>query len=602
MSSDFKTVLTKDSTIADITPDLVYAVKSGAASTTYQPFPATSPGNSVLTFSVQVPSENIIVGRDALISTPMQFRINVGTPAAGAGLAAGITAIEWGRSVSLQAYPLASIMTTATASINNTTTSCNLQDVLPQILRLNDNRELFRHNGMCPTLPDQEFGVYADTLNTNASPIAGLGNKSYDGDLAPRGAHPCVVQVDHYVGGAYLDHSPVSTAVTDYWIVSVFTVTTEPIFVSPFIYGNPDHNNQGLVGVNNMSFTFNLNTTLSRLVSYAGPVAANLLSMSQGVGVDPDGAKWNVQPNMFAALSYAAASTVLNPPAGGVSILLRLLSSQASDRLQTRNVVPYFDLPRYLTNAVTAANIPANTERSVSSQAIQLSQLPDYFIIVARKTMADQGISDTSSFLTIRNISINLNNASGLLSSASTNDLWRLSTKNGSQQSFSEFSGKATVYAPGGSTGVAPYGLVPTTGSLFVVSPTDLSLPDMLSCGSLGAFSLQFQVSVFNQFNVAIPSVEICVIACNSGIMTLSQGTASLYTGLLTREAVLAAKQQDVSDEPARMIGGKMGMLSRGLARHPRIMSAVRGAVRGAMQGSALSAGRSSAGRLSGMY
>ena len=596
MSADFRTVLVKDPTISDITPSLIYAVKSGAASTTYQSFQSTTNGNSVLVFSVQVPSENIIVSRDALITTPMQFRVNIGA-VAGAGVAPGASAVEWGRTLALQAYPLASSMTTATASINNTTTSCNLQDVLPQIIRLNDNRELFRYNGMCPTLPDQEFGVYADTVGANSSPLAGFANKSYDGDLTPRGAHPCVVQLDRYNAGAWQDHSPISTAVTNYWVVTVFTTTTEPIFVSPFIYGDPDHNKQGLVGVNNMSFTFNINSLLNRLVSYGGPALATAgnLTVTPGVGADPDpAAKWAANANMFADLAWAGgagnAVDLLRPQT--TAILLRLLSSQASDKLKTKNIIPYIDLPRYLTSGGNAANVAAGGLSTLNSQAIQLSQLPDYFIIVARKQIANQTIKDSSSFLSIRQISINLNNASGLLSSASIYDLWRLSVKNGSQQSFSEFNGRALIYAAGGAGT-----LVPTVGSMFVVSPTDLSLPDSLTSGSLGAFSLQFSVQVLNQFADPI-AVELCVIACNSGIMTLSQGTASLYTGLLTAAAVLAAKDQEVSDEPARLIGGRSGMLSRALARHPKMM----GAVRGYMKGSAQSAGAQSAGRLSGMY
>jgi hypothetical protein len=596
--SDFRTVLVKDSTLADITPDLTYAVRSGAASTTYQNFQATSAGNSVIVMQVQVPSENIVVGRDALITTPMQFRINLGSAAVPAALAAGVVAIQWGKSAALQAYPLASIMTTASASINNTTTSCNLQDILPQLLRLNDNRELFRYNGMCPTLPDQEFGVYADADGANCSPLAGVANKSYDGDLTPRGAFPCIAVINRYIAGVRQDSSPVSTGVDNHWIITVFTTTTEPIFLSPFIYGDPDHNKQGLVGVNNMSFTFNMNTTLNRLVSYGGPVAPALITLQPGVDASPAGSPiaWAAESNMFASLVFPNANRDLN--ARTCAILLRLLSSQPSDRLQTRNVVPYYDLPRYLTNATSAANIAANTVASISSQAIQLSQLPDYFIIVARKTMATQTIADTASFLTIRSISLNLNNASGLLSSASPEDLWRISVKNGSQQSFSEFCGKAFAFTAGG-VGVPQGKLVPTTGSLFVVSPTDLSLPDMLAPGSLGAFSLQFTAQVFNQFDAAAPAqVELCVIACNSGIMTLSQGTASLYTGLLTREAVLAAKQQEPSDEGSRMIGGRVGMLSRALARHPRMVSAVRSYMKGGVP----SAGSMSAGRLSGMY
>jgi hypothetical protein len=580
MSSDFKTVLQKDPTIAGITPDLVYAVKSGANSTTYQPFPATSSSNSVQVYNIQVPSENIIVARDALISTPLQFRLNI------SAVPVGETAIEWARSASLQAFPLASIMTTASATINNSTTSVNLQDVLPQILRLNDNRQLFRHNGMCPSLPDQEFGVYADADGANSSPLAGFANKSYDGDLTPRGAHPCVVQIDRYALGAYVDHSPVSTALTDTWVVTVFTVTTEPLFLSPFIYGNPEHNTQGMLGVNNMAFTFNMNTspTNSRLVSYGGPGA---ITFSPGIGIDPDG-KWLAEENMF-RLSYSAIAPRLAPPSGGASILLRLLSSQPSDRLQTRNVVPYFDLPRYLTSVNAGLAVAANTSITVSSQAIQLSQLPDYWIICARKSMSFQTPKDTSSFLTIRNISINLNNQSGLLSSASPQDLWRLSTKNQSQQSWTEFCGKATVATAGGASA-----LVPTTGSMLVVSPTDLSLPDTLSAGSLGAFSLQFTAQVFNQFDVAVDHLELCVIACNSGIMVLSQGTTNIYTGMLTMEAVSAAKAQQPVLVPDRMVGG---MLSRGMACHPRKFG---------MVGAAMSAGAMSAGavrsRLAGMY
>ena len=98
MSSDFKTVRTRDATIGDITPDLVYAVKSGANSTTYQPFPATSSGNSVLVYNIQVPSENISVARDALVSTPMQFRLGL------TNVPVGQSAILWGRTASLQAF------------------------------------------------------------------------------------------------------------------------------------------------------------------------------------------------------------------------------------------------------------------------------------------------------------------------------------------------------------------------------------------------------------------------------------------------------------------------------------------------------------------
>ena len=578
MSSAFKTVLLKDPVIADITSDLVYSVKSGANSTTYQPFPATSSTSSVQVYNLQIPSENICVARDALITTPLQFRINL------TQVPIGQAAIEWGKTAALQAFPLASIMTTASATINNSTTSCNLADILPQLLRLNNNREVYKYNGMCPSLPDQEFGLYTDAFAANCSPLAGLANKSYDGDLAPRGAHPCVVQIDHQPVVGPLDASPISTNLADTWIITVFTVTTEPIFLSPFIYGEPEHNRQGILGVNNIAMTFNINSSLNRLLSYGGP--AGSITLTAGVGNDP-AAKWVANDNIF-RMDYAVASNLLNSPAGGSSVLLRLLSLQPSDNVRsTRNVVPYFDLPRYLSNTNNGQACAPNVVTQVTSQAIQLAQLPDYFIIVARKSVATQTAKDTSSFLTIRQISINLNNQSGLLSSSSSQDLWRLSQKNNSTQSWTEVSGKATV-----ATGNGASALVPTIGSMLVISPTDLSLPDNLSCGSLGAFSFQFGAQVFNQFGVAVQA-ELCVIACNSGIMVLDQGVTSIYTGMLTRDAVSAAKATTPVLLPDRMIGG---MLNKGLMMHPRHLG---------MSGAALSAGALSAGaksKLTGMY
>jgi hypothetical protein len=582
MATDFSTVLVKDPVIADITTKMVYGVKSGANSTTYQSFAATSSSNSVQVYNLQIPSENIIVARDALISTPLQFRMNI------SAVPVGESAISWGQTCALQAYPLASIMTTASATINNATSSVNLNDILGQLLLLNDNRELFRHNGCAPSLPDQEFGVYSDAFAANSSPLAGFANKSYDGDLVPRGAHPCIVQIEHYTvaGGAVpVDQSPVSTNLTDTWVVTVFTVTTEPIFLSPFIYANPEHNQQGMLGINNISFNFTINTSLNRLVSYGGP---GVVTMSPGIGLDPFGGKWLANPNLF-QMSYGVATAQLNPPSGGASVLLRLLSSQPADLLDSLNIVPHFENPRYLSSANNGQAIAANTVATVTSQAIQLAQLPDYFVICVRRPMSTQTVNDTTSFLTIRNISINLNNQSGLISSSSAQDLWRLSQKNHSQQSWSSFSGKATVSTAGGASA-----LVPTTGSLLVISPTDLSLPQNLAPGSLGAFSFQFTAQVFNQFNDPIIA-EICVMCCNSGIMVLNQGTTSIYTGLLTRDAVdkaLMTKSVPMGD---RMVGG--AMLNRSIAINPRRLG---------MMGAAMSAGAQSAGRkmgrLAGMY
>jgi hypothetical protein len=213
---------------------------------------------------------------------------------------------------------------------------------------------------------------------------------------------------------------------------------------------------------------------------------------------------------------------------------------------------------------------------TISSQNIQLNQIPDYFIITARVPMSSQTIKNSASFLQINNISCNFNNASGLLASATQNDLWRISVANGSTQAWTEFSGLAT------STSIAGTGtgtLVATTGSILILSPTqNLSLADYLSSGSIGQYLFQFNITVKNNTNATFQP-EIVVVCCNSGVFTTVSGSSNIYTGLLTKQMVLDAKEKrDVRPvEQAvyrRMIGGKMahGMASA-IKRMPFISS-----------------------------
>ena len=156
--SDFKTVLVRDSVLNDITSDIDFAVKSGASQTTYQRFPSTSNSNSAIIFSVQVPSENVVIGRDMLITSGITLQLTI------TNVTAGQQAFSYGKTDAFQAFPLNSLFTTASVQINNTTCSINTQDVLPSLLRMNDSRELYRFNSMTPALPDQAYGVYANGL------------------------------------------------------------------------------------------------------------------------------------------------------------------------------------------------------------------------------------------------------------------------------------------------------------------------------------------------------------------------------------------------------------------------------------------------------
>jgi len=584
MSADFKTRFIQDATIADVTPEISYAVKGGAASTTYQPFPATTSSNSSLTFSIQLPSENIVVGRDALIENQISFSVLIGTASAPLNNPTIVTdedVLKWGSAMSFGSFPVSSNMTTANAQINNTSTSVNLKDVLPQLLRLNDSRFLYKYNGYAPSLPDQAYYKYSDAVNTNNNPMADYSTASYDVDLLPRGAYPVEILAEHYgddgTGMAYINDEvlasdPATYTGGQYWIVNIRATITEPIFVSPFTWSAPEHNAQGLLGINNMAFNFTIDSQIPRLVSSANSIVTSV------VAGDSRTTATSTSSNLFS----------------NSRVLLKFLSTQDTDRLQTKNVVPFMDFPRYVTSQFNNGTaLTAGSSVTASSNNIQLNQLPDYFIVCVRKQMNLQTITDADAFLQINSATFNLNNMSGLLSTAQPQDLWRLSTKSCSNQNWSEFSGSA--WKRDGNT----QSLKPTTGSLLVIDPADLSLPSYLAPGSLGNFQLQLTLNVTNQSEEEVQA-EMVVIAVNSGFMVTQMGQSAVYTGVLTREAVLDAKLQKPasSEEYRRLVGGKL--MDRVCSAVPHLRSAVGAMKHGGMKHGGAEV--SGAGRLSGMY
>ncbi len=182
--------------------------------------------------------------------------------------------------------------------------------------------------------------------------------------------------------------------------------------------------------------------------------------------------------------------------------------------------------------------------------------------------MTSQNWNDTSSFYGIDGISINFNNQSGILSSANVQELYALSLKNGSSQTYPEFFSVAQVNnnATGKPTPVY------TQGSMLVLNPSlDFGLESMLSASSGGQFGIQFSINVVNNTNADITSVEICMITINSGTFTTEMGTSNTQTGVLTREQVLTTKTQEPvamdTNENSAMVGGSLSNI-RGHFRH----------------------------------
>lgn len=499
MSSDIQKVLVLDSRL-DCSDKITYAVVQGAQSVNPAPFVAVSSTVSSHTYNIQVPSETTIIDRRVLFKSTVVLSI-VGTPPIGE------FNVNYGITDALAPFPLHQLINVMTAQINNNSVSLNVRDVLPALLRFQDPRELARYNGTCPTAVDT-YQKYSDAVGASNNVLGAFQNVS-DNSIYPRGSWV----LDSITGNAIGDGTARTTIVT-------FTCA-EPLLISPFLSCNPKSNSQGIYGVQNMNFQFSMGDA-TRVWRHA-----------------------SAHPKTVTVTSYANSKLLFN-----------FLSPHPSQLLQSRNIVPYAEFPRYLTAIANAGT--TNTSASFSSSTIQLNVIPDKLIIFIRKSGALLN-SDTDSFFTLSDanpVSISFNNVSGILSSASIQDLYRMSVENGSNQSFLEFTGFANLADP--TTG-GP-NKKPLSGSLLVLEfGKDIPLQEQYyAAGSLGSFSLQVTLNAFNQGAATIGAQELVIITMNSGVMALERGSASVYTGLLTKKDVLEVVTQTpyFRADAERLVGG----------------------------------------------
>jgi hypothetical protein len=225
--------------------------------------------------------------------------------------------VNYGVTDALGPFPLHQLVQTMTATINNNSVSMNIQDVLPAILRLADPDELSTYDCTTPTSLDylanyrdgidlleyqiistgvagatQRPGVFyvganslpTDPVNATTAPVgnqfAGTATQkfisypsnvlSYDKqrpstskERTPRGSFIIkrISTSPTYTAGLDVGHTTIPN-VSDK-IIYVDVQITEPLLMSPFIFGSPE-NKQGFYGVTNMNFQMNMAPNANR--------------------------------------------------------------------------------------------------------------------------------------------------------------------------------------------------------------------------------------------------------------------------------------------------------------------------------------------------
>jgi hypothetical protein len=543
--TEFETVLLLDDRLK--TSDKCrFGVMKGAMNIDQRHQMASSASSSSLQWTVQTPNMITYVDRRVLWRQTTTFKI-VGTPVAGAFL------FPYGSGCALSPFPNHQQCSNMTAVINSAATSIEIQDELPQLVKLYDDRHLMSYNSMCPYLPDR-YADYDDAMGSVANPLGGYGN-SADYDLMPRGAFPVEYSLDKMTWGA-LYPLVAGTGSASQTLYVRFT-STEPLMISPFTWLEKDAS--AIYGVATLNFNFTVSPSLlSRLVRYSD--VSYVAAGSPAITYD------NSTPFTDSFLDF------------------NFLTGHSSLLQTSRNIVPYYNLNRQnmLNNAqgLTALNITP-----LICNTISLSNIPDEVIIVVRPVLSGQTYTTPDFFFPIRKVNITFANKSGLLANCTTQDLFQISKKNYCSSNWLDFSGVANAGTTVITTGGAPTRVL-TGGSVFVAAfGRDIPLSSDFEAPSLkGQYQFQVNLDVYNPFTTQ-QNVEVIAIFKSSGVIVTELGVSNMYVGVLTMEQVMRSSTEQEShswSSSERLIGGNIfsNLKSKFLEILPKIPSYIKNAIK----------------------
>lgn len=458
--------------VIDVDGERRYGIYEGGSRVSYRPLISSSFSNRAATFSAITPSPGIIVDRNIKMSIPVTLDF-VGTSSGPL-----VNLLESGYDA-FRAFPISQITETVTATINNSSMSINMADIIDPLMRYNQDRTSQEFFYSTSTPMQDQYQEYADGDDTVNNPLAAYGDNSYE---TPRGAFPMTIT----------NHTTTTATVN--------ATLTENLFLSPFIWGKIKES--GLVGVQNLSFKFAFSGDLSRMWSHS-----------------------------------AAGGTItsINVTLGRPTMLLKYITPKENAVIPKVVQYPYYEVVRYPTDA--NAPIASGASTTLKSANVQLQSIPKQIYIFARERNSDRTFTTSDTYFAINNISVDWDNNTGLLNSASPQDLYDISVENGCKLSWPQWSG--TTHRSLGLTDAT----VGTVGSVLNLRMgKDIGLRSAEAPGQLGTFQLQFNVNVtnVNQTRAITPTLYMVVIS--EGTVAITENRTIQNIGVLQKQDVLDAK------------------------------------------------------------
>jgi hypothetical protein len=341
----------------------------------------------------------------------------------------------------LRAFPIAAITNSDQLTLNNQTFVIQTSELIPYMARYWSQSKFTSFPSMLDT-----YQVYVDGVGAINNPLGQYMNalNSEKGGM-PRGAYPMVI-----VNGA------TSSTIT----ATVYEPVWIPILHREFGMG------VGLTNVRTCDLISNYSSNLARIFSHALSLAT-ISAVSVAMG----------QPTVYQMYSTPPAGYVPQPMVYGTE-----------------------DLNRFVT---TVSTLTANSSVTITSTNMQLNAIPKWILVFVRESNANLTYASTDTACRIDGVSINFNNISGILSTASSHDLFKTSVSNGLEASWEQWWGITSNLAT----------KIGTTGSFMkLMFGKDITLAPGEFPGKIGAYNLSLNVTVTNvnqSASITAPSLYV---------------------------------------------------------------------------------------------
>lgn len=497
-----------------------YACVKGAETYTYRNYPSNSCDNTGINFSTPPPSFTDVLSRLCVLEVPVNL-VFTGPGSTDTNL----LMIQSNRDA-FRAFPLESIIKNLVVSINGENFTCNINQVCHPFSRYYLGTE-YLNDGITPNMLDT-FASYRDADGSNKNPL------SWYADNSTQNAR-----------GAYADYDIISNTNTR---AEISAILRTYVMMSPFEWLSASNNViPGLTQLISLDWNINFTQNLARIWSRSDdhPVPVSNLQVTIG-------------------------STSNVSSGSGLASMKLLWMTPRPDMRNYIKSLPEIKYPYFSTNRLSTTSsqvTPPNEKDTITSQVISLQNIPNAIYIYAIQDESSYNgslngnLTVPDTYFGIDNIDLTFGNVTGILSSASPQQLFDICKKNRMKDTtFNEFVGYTNAFNQLVSTFEAGAKIGLTGSCVRLIPGEDFSLRDDLCPGVQEKIDMQVKVTVRNVNQYQSLRAQLCVLIVYEGYMTIYNGVCRQKIGPLTLADVESNKYVEVDwNLLQNNFGGSMG-------------------------------------------